>query len=168
MSSDILCREKVGFLTLRRCKNIAMLKCSLCQKFICNDHKHILTIQEPPAADKQAEVCRTCFQQRTPGTQSPYVDNYMPFDVDSGRYSSSDYKTFDGFGGGQSGGGGAARSFAPEGGGKPGESQGDSGKSGTTTPLAGATQGMPVDPALAAAAATASVDDVTGGPFEGS
>lgn len=166
MSSDILCREKIGFLTLRRCKNVALLKCYLCQKFICNDHKHVLTVQEPPAGDKQVDVCRTCFQQRTPGYESRYIDNYTPFDIDSGRYASSDYKTFDGFGGGQSGGGGASRSFAPESGGKPEEGQSGSGQSGTVIPLAGATQGMPVDPALAAAAAAS--DETGGGPFEGS
>lgn len=154
------CQEKVGFLTIKRCRKITDKTCFECKKPTCNKHLHRV-LKKELGKKKESFLCRECYRRHAPSTTQPDTTDYdyTPIDMDTGsdRFSSSDYQSFDG---GESGGAGARRSFA-EG--------GQSG--GTSTPLAGARGGSEEEGLLAAGAILGQeplAEEGTDSPFEGS
>ena len=102
-----ICKENVGFLTLRRCDKPSVGKCVLCKKPVCQEHG-------PHTASGEV-ACLTCMRTReaelnqrgdAPARQdrevpllnnygSYYYDDYSPYSVHD-RFNEKDYSTFRG------------------------------------------------------------------------
>lgn len=65
------CKEKIGFLMLRRCENVAETQCCSCRKNLCSEHKYALSSEQALLLPSQptgslAIVCLECFRKLSP------------------------------------------------------------------------------------------------------
>jgi len=107
MEMKEICKENIGFLTLRRCDRPATARCSLCQKPVCQDHGPLLstgqiactTCSRQPQAEERARqdanspAGRNRYVDDTPYYSSFYYSDYHPYSVHD-RFNEKDYAAF--------------------------------------------------------------------------